>query len=199
MAPCCGKINQHSVFEEKREHGYVHSSDLICKCLWLQTLTPVLVCVWTDSFYDTFHTTADVMYFCQMMAVLEVINPLLGLVKTGFFPALIQVWPCRLRLNSWDVRGAGVFQHSHLSCDILLLDFRAQVQLMRNEPTAWSCFAVGVGSFWCFAPNSSTLSLHQLWSYFHFQIFINSPELSSLLHRQDHLNLLVDPRGRAVL
>lgn len=31
------------------------------------------------------------MYFCQMMAVLEVINPLLGLVKTGFFPAMIQV------------------------------------------------------------------------------------------------------------
>uniref|UniRef100_A0A672ZVL8 Very-long-chain (3R)-3-hydroxyacyl-CoA dehydratase n=1 Tax=Sphaeramia orbicularis TaxID=375764 RepID=A0A672ZVL8_9TELE len=36
-----------------------------------------------DSFYDTFHTTADMMYFCQMMAVLEVINPLLGLVRTG--------------------------------------------------------------------------------------------------------------------
>uniref|UniRef100_A0A3Q3J9Y3 Very-long-chain (3R)-3-hydroxyacyl-CoA dehydratase n=1 Tax=Monopterus albus TaxID=43700 RepID=A0A3Q3J9Y3_MONAL len=44
-----------------------------------------------DSFYDTFQTTADIMYFCQMMAVLEVINPLLGLVKTGFFPAMIQV------------------------------------------------------------------------------------------------------------
>uniref|UniRef100_A0A1A7Y416 Very-long-chain (3R)-3-hydroxyacyl-CoA dehydratase n=1 Tax=Iconisemion striatum TaxID=60296 RepID=A0A1A7Y416_9TELE len=44
-----------------------------------------------DSFYDTFHTTADMMYFCQMMAVLEVINPLLGLVRTGVFPALIQV------------------------------------------------------------------------------------------------------------
>uniref|UniRef100_A0A8P4K9M4 Very-long-chain (3R)-3-hydroxyacyl-CoA dehydratase n=1 Tax=Dicentrarchus labrax TaxID=13489 RepID=A0A8P4K9M4_DICLA len=44
-----------------------------------------------DSFYDTFHTTADMMYFCQMMAVLEVINPLLGLVKTGFLPAMIQV------------------------------------------------------------------------------------------------------------
>ncbi|XP_061132796.1 very-long-chain (3R)-3-hydroxyacyl-CoA dehydratase-like [Syngnathus typhle] len=44
-----------------------------------------------DSFKDTFHSTADVMYFCQMMAVLEVINPLLGLVKTGFFPAMIQV------------------------------------------------------------------------------------------------------------
>lgn len=44
-----------------------------------------------DSFYDTFHTTADMMYFCQMMAVLEVINPLLGLVRTGVYPAMIQV------------------------------------------------------------------------------------------------------------
>lgn len=31
------------------------------------------------------------MDFCQVMAVLEVINPLLGLVKTGFFPAMLQV------------------------------------------------------------------------------------------------------------
>ena len=45
----------------------------------------------TDSFYDTFHTMADMMYFCQMMAALEVINPLLGLVKSPFFPAMIQV------------------------------------------------------------------------------------------------------------
>lgn len=44
-----------------------------------------------DSFYDTFHTSADMMYFCQMLAVLEVVNPLLGLVRTGFLPALIQV------------------------------------------------------------------------------------------------------------
>lgn len=52
----------------------------------------------TDSFYDTFHTTADMMYFCQMMAMLEVINPLLGLVRTGFFPALIQVI---IKTHSW--------------------------------------------------------------------------------------------------
>uniref|UniRef100_A0A8C7U1B2 Very-long-chain (3R)-3-hydroxyacyl-CoA dehydratase n=1 Tax=Oncorhynchus mykiss TaxID=8022 RepID=A0A8C7U1B2_ONCMY len=44
-----------------------------------------------DSFYDTFHTIADMMYFCQMMAVAEVMNPLVGLVKTGVFPAMIQV------------------------------------------------------------------------------------------------------------
>uniref|UniRef100_A0A8C5M6U5 Very-long-chain (3R)-3-hydroxyacyl-CoA dehydratase n=1 Tax=Leptobrachium leishanense TaxID=445787 RepID=A0A8C5M6U5_9ANUR len=44
-----------------------------------------------DSFYDTFHTMADMMYFCQILAVLEIINPLIGLVKTGVFPAVIQV------------------------------------------------------------------------------------------------------------
>ncbi|KTG42558.1 hypothetical protein cypCar_00013819 [Cyprinus carpio] len=44
-----------------------------------------------DSFYDTFHTIADVMYFCQMLAIMEVINPAVGLVKTGVTPAFIQV------------------------------------------------------------------------------------------------------------
>ncbi|KAG9489032.1 very-long-chain (3R)-3-hydroxyacyl-CoA dehydratase 3 [Eleutherodactylus coqui] len=45
-----------------------------------------------DSFYDTFHTMSDMMYFCQTLAVLEIINPLIGLVKTGVVPALIQVF-----------------------------------------------------------------------------------------------------------
>lgn len=44
-----------------------------------------------DSFYDTFHTIADVMYFCQMLTIMEVINPAVGLVKTGVMPAFIQV------------------------------------------------------------------------------------------------------------
>lgn len=60
-------------------------SDAAC-CLVIPVHVPS-----ADSFYDTFHTTADMMYFCQMMAVLEVVNPLLGLVRTGFFPAMIQV------------------------------------------------------------------------------------------------------------
>ncbi|XP_068131105.1 very-long-chain (3R)-3-hydroxyacyl-CoA dehydratase 3 [Hyperolius riggenbachi] len=45
-----------------------------------------------DSFYDTFHTMADMMYFCQMLAFLEILNPLIGVVKTGIMPALIQVF-----------------------------------------------------------------------------------------------------------
>ncbi|XP_072258718.1 very-long-chain (3R)-3-hydroxyacyl-CoA dehydratase 3 [Pyxicephalus adspersus] len=43
-----------------------------------------------DSFYDTFHTMSDMMYFCQTLAVLEIVNPLIGLVKTGVVPAVIQ-------------------------------------------------------------------------------------------------------------
>ncbi|XP_038669353.1 very-long-chain (3R)-3-hydroxyacyl-CoA dehydratase isoform X2 [Scyliorhinus canicula] len=44
-----------------------------------------------DSLFDTFHAVGDVINFCQMFATLEVINPLLGLVKTGLVPAVIQV------------------------------------------------------------------------------------------------------------
>ncbi|XP_073474424.1 very-long-chain (3R)-3-hydroxyacyl-CoA dehydratase 3 [Aquarana catesbeiana] len=44
-----------------------------------------------DSFYDTFHTMSDMMYFCQTLALLEIVNPLIGLVKTGVVPAVIQV------------------------------------------------------------------------------------------------------------
>ncbi|OCT86747.1 very-long-chain (3R)-3-hydroxyacyl-CoA dehydratase 3 [Xenopus laevis] len=44
-----------------------------------------------DSFYDTFNTMGDMIYFCQTLAILEIINPLIGLVKTGVAPALIQV------------------------------------------------------------------------------------------------------------
>lgn len=80
------------------ETGTQRSRDLFCKWLLLSMgeraaqscLFPCLSAS-ADSFYDTFHTTADMMYFCQMMAVLEVVNPLLGLVKTGFFPSMIQV------------------------------------------------------------------------------------------------------------
>ncbi|KAM9312692.1 very-long-chain (3R)-3-hydroxyacyl-CoA dehydratase 3 [Gastrophryne carolinensis] len=44
-----------------------------------------------DSFYDTFHTMSDMMYFCQTLAFLEILNPLIGLVKSGVVPALMQV------------------------------------------------------------------------------------------------------------
>ncbi|XP_061678548.1 very-long-chain (3R)-3-hydroxyacyl-CoA dehydratase [Syngnathoides biaculeatus] len=44
-----------------------------------------------DSFYDTFHSISGVMFFCQMLAAVEVLNAALGVVRTGVIPTLIQV------------------------------------------------------------------------------------------------------------
>lgn len=45
----------------------------------------------TDSFYDTFHTISDMMFFCQILAVVEVLNAAFGVVKTSVFPTLLQL------------------------------------------------------------------------------------------------------------
>lgn len=50
----------------------------------------------SDSLYDTFHTIADVMFFCQILAIVEVLNAAFGVVRTGVTPALIQVWESSL-------------------------------------------------------------------------------------------------------
>ncbi|OXB68979.1 hypothetical protein ASZ78_003448 [Callipepla squamata] len=44
------------------------------------------------SFYDTFHTIADMMYFCQTLALMEILNSLIGLVRSPLIPAVIQVF-----------------------------------------------------------------------------------------------------------
>lgn len=44
-----------------------------------------------ESFYDTFHSVADMMYFCQMLAVVETINAAIGVTKSPVMPSLIQV------------------------------------------------------------------------------------------------------------
>ncbi|XP_029008354.1 very-long-chain (3R)-3-hydroxyacyl-CoA dehydratase [Betta splendens] len=44
-----------------------------------------------DSLYDTFHTISDVMFFCQILATVEVLNAAFGAVRTGIIPPLIQV------------------------------------------------------------------------------------------------------------
>uniref|UniRef100_UPI003AAD2B29 very-long-chain (3R)-3-hydroxyacyl-CoA dehydratase isoform X4 n=1 Tax=Centroberyx gerrardi TaxID=166262 RepID=UPI003AAD2B29 len=44
-----------------------------------------------DSLYDTFHTISDVMFFCQILAAVEVLNAAFGVVRTGVVPTLIQV------------------------------------------------------------------------------------------------------------
>lgn len=48
--------------------------------------------LFSDSLYDTFHTISDVMFFCQILASVEVLNAAFGVVKTGVIPTLIQVW-----------------------------------------------------------------------------------------------------------
>ncbi|KYO20964.1 very-long-chain (3R)-3-hydroxyacyl-CoA dehydratase 3 [Alligator mississippiensis] len=45
-----------------------------------------------DSFYDTFHTISDMMYFCQTLALMESVNSLIGLVRSPLIPSLIQVF-----------------------------------------------------------------------------------------------------------
>lgn len=46
-----------------------------------------------------FRSCAAVLYVCQMLAILEVINAAVGLVKTPVFPAMIQARP-RMKLKS---------------------------------------------------------------------------------------------------
>lgn len=43
-----------------------------------------------ESFYDTFHTVADMMYFCQMLALVETLNAAIGVTNSPVLPALIQ-------------------------------------------------------------------------------------------------------------
>ncbi|GAB1294349.1 Very-long-chain (3R)-3-hydroxyacyl-CoA dehydratase 3 [Apodemus speciosus] len=43
-----------------------------------------------ESFYDTFHTVADMMYFCQMLALVETLNAAIGVTSSPVLPALIQ-------------------------------------------------------------------------------------------------------------
>ncbi|NXT16953.1 HACD3 dehydratase, partial [Prunella fulvescens] len=45
----------------------------------------------TDSFYDTFHTISDMMYFCQTLAIMEIMNSLIGLVRSPVIPSVVQV------------------------------------------------------------------------------------------------------------
>ncbi|XP_061036169.1 very-long-chain (3R)-3-hydroxyacyl-CoA dehydratase 3 [Eubalaena glacialis] len=44
-----------------------------------------------ESCYDTFHTVADMMYFCQMLAVVEAINAAIGVTKSSVIPSLFQL------------------------------------------------------------------------------------------------------------
>lgn len=54
-------------------------------------MTVRLFIIGRDSLFDTFHTISDVMFFCQILASVEVLNAAFGVVKTGVIPTLIQV------------------------------------------------------------------------------------------------------------
>ncbi|XP_028561206.2 very-long-chain (3R)-3-hydroxyacyl-CoA dehydratase 3 [Podarcis muralis] len=45
-----------------------------------------------DSFFDTFHTMADMMYFCQTLSLIEIVNTLIGLIRAPFMPVILQVF-----------------------------------------------------------------------------------------------------------
>uniref|UniRef100_A0A6Q2XVB1 Very-long-chain (3R)-3-hydroxyacyl-CoA dehydratase n=1 Tax=Esox lucius TaxID=8010 RepID=A0A6Q2XVB1_ESOLU len=86
------KIHKDPYLALKKGYLFMYNLVQFLGFSWIfVNMTVRLFILGQDSFYDTFHTIADMMYFCQMMAAAEVINPLLGLVKTGVFPAMIQV------------------------------------------------------------------------------------------------------------
>ncbi|XP_009278762.1 PREDICTED: very-long-chain (3R)-3-hydroxyacyl-CoA dehydratase 3 [Aptenodytes forsteri] len=55
-------------------------------------MTVRLFILGTDSFYDTFHTIADMMYFCQTLALMEIMNSLIGLVRSPLRPTVAQIF-----------------------------------------------------------------------------------------------------------
>ncbi|KAL2088326.1 hypothetical protein ACEWY4_015225 [Coilia grayii] len=60
--------------------------------LWIfSSITVHLALEGTDSVYHTFDYCWIMMFICQILAVVEVINPALGLVNTAVFPAMVQV------------------------------------------------------------------------------------------------------------
>ncbi|KAK6309427.1 hypothetical protein J4Q44_G00208900 [Coregonus suidteri] len=54
-------------------------------------MTIRLIVLGQDSLYDTFYTISDVMFFCQILASVEVLNAMFGVVETAVVPAFIQV------------------------------------------------------------------------------------------------------------
>lgn len=46
----------------------------------------------TDAFADAYDSVSDVLASCQLAAILEVINPILGIVKTGVMAPFMQVF-----------------------------------------------------------------------------------------------------------
>ncbi|KFP28166.1 Very-long-chain (3R)-3-hydroxyacyl-[acyl-carrier protein] dehydratase, partial [Colius striatus] len=43
------------------------------------------------SFSDTFHSISEMMYFCETLAIMEVVNALIGLVRSPLLPTVMQI------------------------------------------------------------------------------------------------------------
>ncbi|XP_030620984.1 very-long-chain (3R)-3-hydroxyacyl-CoA dehydratase-like [Chanos chanos] len=60
--------------------------------LWIFSyMTIQLILFGQDALYSAFSSCATVLYNCQILSVVEVINPMLGLIRTPVFPVMIQV------------------------------------------------------------------------------------------------------------
>lgn len=68
---------------------------------------PLLYICPIESFYDTFHTMADMMYFCQMLAVVETINAAIGVTSSPVVPCLIQV--LNSKAQGWGMTDLSVY------------------------------------------------------------------------------------------
>lgn len=59
---------------------------------WVFVNMTVRLCIFgQDSLYDTFHTMSDVVFFCQILAAVEVLNAGFGVVRSGVIPTFLQV------------------------------------------------------------------------------------------------------------
>uniref|UniRef100_A0A669ES77 Very-long-chain (3R)-3-hydroxyacyl-CoA dehydratase n=1 Tax=Oreochromis niloticus TaxID=8128 RepID=A0A669ES77_ORENI len=72
------------------DHGFEGKTFLGFSWIFVN-MTVRLFIIGRDSLYDTFHTISDVMFFCQILASVEVLNAAFGVVKTGVIPTLIQM------------------------------------------------------------------------------------------------------------
>jgi len=59
-------------------------------------------CLFLDAHSEVYTTVGPALMICQLIAVLEVLHPLLGWVRTGVLMTLIQVW-LNFFLNMWSV------------------------------------------------------------------------------------------------
>ncbi|KAM6961210.1 very-long-chain (3R)-3-hydroxyacyl-CoA dehydratase [Aplochiton taeniatus] len=95
------KKNKRSMASKDSEHSFISLKNaflftynlvqFLCFSWIFFNMTVRLFKLGQDSFYDTFHTISDMMFFCQILAAIEVLNAAFGIVRTGVVPTFIQV------------------------------------------------------------------------------------------------------------